>query len=132
MRNQKNPPASDNDIDTKNKVGNIPTSLIVGCLSKQEARDLLQSCLESGEVIPGRHFRDELAKENVCHVDAWRVLREGCIFDPPEEDLRTGEWKYRIEGHEPDGKWLVIVFCFKQIDRALLITVFSVKTRQRR
>lgn len=132
MKNQKKPPPDDKGVDTEEKVGNIPTSQIVECFSKQKARDLLQSCLESGEVIPSKHFRDELANENLCHVDAWTVLREGRIYNPPEENLRTGEWNYRIEGYEPDGKWLGIVFCFKQIDRVLLITVFSVKSRQRR
>ena len=132
MKNQKKPPLIEKDVDTKKKVGNIPTSLVIECFSKQQARNLLQDCLESGKVIPGKHFRDELAKEDVCQIDAWKVLREGCIYDPPEEDLKTGDWKYRIEGYEPDGKWLAIVFCFKRVDVALLITVFSVKSRQRR
>ena len=45
--------------------------------------------------------------------------------------LKTGEWKYRVEGHEPDGKWLAIVFCFKKVKRAFLITVFSVESRSK-
>jgi len=50
----------------------------------QEAQDLLRHCLESGRVIPGRHFRDELAKESVSMVDAWAVLKSGRIYNPPE------------------------------------------------
>jgi len=55
-------------------------------------------------VILGRHFRDELLKEDCVIEDAWTVLRKGEIFDAPEIDVRSREWKYRIEGHEPGGK----------------------------
>jgi len=45
--------------------------------------------------------------------------------------MKTAEWKYRVEGHEPGGKWVVVVFCFKTVERALLITVFSVESRRK-
>ena len=64
--------------------------------------------------------------------DAWVVLRYGRIFDPPEEDTRSGEWKYRVEGHEPGGKWIAVVFSFKSVTRANLITIFSVKAKGKR
>lgn len=92
----------------------------------------MHHCLEDGEVVPGRHSREELAKEGVDFEDAWVVLRKGRIFDEPEQDIKTGEWKYRIEGHEPGGKWLAIVLSFKTIERAFLITVFSVEHRRQR
>ncbi|HWZ55059.1 MAG TPA: DUF4258 domain-containing protein [Verrucomicrobiae bacterium] len=82
-----------------------------------------------GKVILGRHFRDELANEGLFFADALRVLKTGQIYDEPEPDPKTGDWKYRVEGREVDGKWLAIVFCFKAVDTAFLITVFSVKTR---
>ena len=96
-----------------------------------QAADLLRHCMEQGEVIPGAHFRDELAKERTGYEDAWHVLRTGVIYSAPEPDIRTGEWKYRIEGREPGGRWLAVVFCFKSLDRAFLITVFSAKGRER-
>jgi hypothetical protein len=95
------------------------------------ALDMLHDCLSNGAVRSGRHFRDELAKEGLSFPDAWHVLRTGCIYNPPEHDIRQGEWKYSIEGHTPDGIWLVVVFSFKEVDRAFLITVFSVETRRR-
>jgi len=104
---------------------------MVGPLKTQEAEDLLRHCLEDGQVIVGKHFREELAKEKVTFQDALGVLRRGCIYDPPEHDVRSGEWKYRVEGHELDGKWLAIVFSFKAVDTAFLITVFSVESRRR-
>ena len=97
--------------------------------STQEAVDVLRHCLEEGEIIPGSHFRAELAKENVTFEDAWSVLRKGRIYDPAETDIKTGELKFRIEGQGPGGKWLVIIFCFKKIDRVFLITIFSSQWR---
>jgi hypothetical protein len=60
----------------------------------------LRRCLEDGEVKHGRHFREELAKEKLSYEDAWNVLLRGRIFDPPEQDIKTGEWKYRVEGRD--------------------------------
>lgn len=101
-------------------------------VSSHEARRQLQDCLEHGKVIPGKHFRDELKNEDIPLEDAWTVLRYGNIYDPPERDSKTWEWKYRIEGSEPGGKWIVIVFCFKSSETALLITIFSVSARRRK
>jgi hypothetical protein len=98
----------------------------------QEAQDLLRFCLQGGgEIVPGRHFRDELTEEGLTFEDAWVVLRTGQVFDPPEPDIRTGELKFRVEGHEPGGKWLVVCFSFKTISRAFLITIFSVSAKAR-
>lgn len=104
----------------------------VPCLSRQDAVKLLRRCLEEGEVIPGAHFRQELANEGLSMADAWQVLRAGQIYDPPEQDIKSGEWKYRVEGHEPEGKWIAIVFSFKTVRRAFLITIFSIASRTRR
>lgn len=101
-------------------------------ISRQEAVDLLHHCLDDGEVRYGDHFRKALAAEKVEIPEAWTVLRCGNIYEEPEPDMKTGEWKYRVEGHEPDGKWLVVVLSFKSLDRAFLITVFSVESRRRR
>ena len=94
------------------------------------ALDMLRDCLTDGAVVPGRHFLEELKKEGLTLPAAWHVLRTGCIYNQPEHDVKTGHWKYSVEGNEPDGKWLVIVFCFRTIDRAFLITVFSVEAKQ--
>ena len=104
----------------------------VPCLSRQEAVDRLRRCLEEGAVIPGAHFRQELAHEGLTIADAWQVLRSGRIYDPPEQDIKTGEWKYRVEGPEPGGKWMAVVFSFKTVNRAFLITIFSIASRSRR
>ena len=79
-----------------------------------------------------RHFRDELADEEITFQDAHDVLRLGLIYDEPEQDSNTAEWKYRIEGYEPGGKWMAIIFSFKTIKMVTLITIFSIQSRRRR
>ncbi len=59
------------------------------------------------------------------------MLRSGAIYDEPEQDIRTGDWKYRVEGHEPGGKWMAIVLTFKTTERAFLVTIFSIESRSR-
>lgn len=106
---------------------------ILAALSLQEAEDLLHYCLgPEGEIIPSPHFRKALKDEGLEIPDAWFVLRTGHIFLPPESDIKTGEWKYRVEGHETGGKYIAIVFSFKAIDHAFLITVFSIESEGRR
>ena len=105
--------------------------MLVERMTAQEAKDLLAFCLERGTVIPSKHFRDELAKETIDMNDAWFILRSGAIYDGPEQDIKTGEWKYRIEARVPDGQWIAIVFKFRTEDTAFLITVFSVEKMRR-
>lgn len=54
------------------------------------------------------------------------------MYKPPELDIKTREWKYTIEGYETGGKWLAIVLSFKTVERAYLITVFSIKVKERK
>jgi hypothetical protein len=96
-------------------------------LSKQEAQDLLRHCIEDGEIIYSKHFRQELANEGVSIPDLETVLRKGIVFDEPEFDVKFREWHYAVEGKEPGSKWLKVVYCFKEEDSALLITVHEVK-----
>jgi uncharacterized DUF497 family protein len=78
-------------------------------------------------VIQGKHFREELANEGLDILDAYNVLQKGHIFQEPEPDIRSGEWKYRMEGTDLEGKLLAIVFCFKDETTGFLITVFSIR-----
>jgi hypothetical protein len=99
----------------------------VRCLTRAEAANLVRRCLSTGRVIPGKHFREELADEGLDILDAHNVLRTGIIFQEPEPDIRTGDWKYRIEGIDLEGKPLAVVFCFKDEATGFLITVFSIR-----
>jgi hypothetical protein len=102
--------------------------VLVSLQTAISAKELLIECLgEDGEVVPGRHFLEELAKEDLTFPDALYVLRHGCVTEPADQDIRTREWKYTIEGREPDGQWIRVIFSFKAINRAFLITIFSVR-----
>ena len=127
MRGERNPKRSTRV--TCRKV--VYYQVAVERLSRPEAVQLLRECLRIGKIIPGKHFRDELAAEGLIFPDALRVLKTGNIFQEPECDLKTGDWKYRVEGREVDGKWLAIVFCFRATDTAFLITVFSVEVKRK-
>ena len=105
---------------------------IVPCVTNPQALERLHQCLETGDIILSSHFKRELSNERIQFEDAWTVLRYGHIYDPPEEDTRSAEWKYRVEGHEPGGKWIAVVFSFKTVTRANLITIFSVKAKGKR
>jgi len=97
-------------------------------LSKAEATDSVRRCLSgAGRIIPSKHFRDELEIERLDILDAYHVLRTGQVFNEPELDPRHGDWNYRMEGTEPEGRRLAIVFCFKEQDTGLLITIFSIR-----
>lgn len=105
--------------------------MLIGVMQATEAEDLLHYCMDQGEVTWGPHFSTALRHEKLVMIDALEVLKRGRIYSPAEEDIKTGEWKYRVEGYEPDGKWLAILFSFKKMDRAFLITVFSVRARSK-
>ncbi len=54
------------------------------------------------------------------------VLRLGVIYAAAEPDIRTGEWKYRIEGKDLEDRNLALVLCFKTENSAFLITIFAI------
>jgi len=99
----------------------------VRCLARAEAADLVRYCLSAGRLIPGKHFREELANEGLDILDAHNVLKTGNIFQEPEPDIRSGDWKYKMEGTDLEGRPLAVVFCFKDESTGFLITVFSIR-----
>jgi hypothetical protein len=101
-------------------------------LTRVQAVELLRKCVSIGKIILGKHFRDELANEKLNFQDALRVLKTGQIYSEPEQDIKSGDWKYRCEGRELEGKALAIVFYFQAVDTAFLITVFSISSKGKR
>src|ERR1700733_716708 len=93
--------------------------------SNEDAGRLIRECLRTGGFVLTRHFRCELEKEGLSVVDALIVIRRGHVFDQPECDIKTGEWKCRISGTAPEGQYITIVFCFNSDDEAILSAIFS-------
>ena len=82
------------------------------CLSPDTARALLRKCL----YMPGRlefrsHIGIRMAERGFDAQDVERVLRAGCISDPPEHCPKYGNWKYKI-GSRIEGCFLEIVLVF--------------------
>jgi hypothetical protein len=71
---------------------------VLDCLSHQEAQDLVRHCLEQGKIRLGKHFREELAAENLSFEDAWGILRTGLIYDPAEQDLKDRRMEVSCRG----------------------------------
>lgn len=82
--------------------------------------------LNKGNVIYSRPFREELVNDNLTTEDVVFVCRSGAILDPPEEDLRSGARKYRIEGQTFERGSIAIVFAFRPGD-VMPIAVFKRK-----
>jgi hypothetical protein len=93
-------------------------------LSRHDALARVRHCLEKGIVEPHPHFLRALKDDGLDFGDAIYVLRTGNIYDEPEFDVRFQQWRYLIQGKEPDGGLLAIVFTFRAIDNALLITAY--------
>lgn len=93
-------------------------------LSKDRAKTQLNRCLIEGEVTYTKHFTEELANDDLTTGDILTVCRSGAVIMEPEKDIKTGQWKYRIEGLTADQRQVSVVFSFRA-DRAVLITVFE-------
>jgi hypothetical protein len=93
-------------------------------LSRDRAKAKLDGCIEDGAVMYSRHFRDELANDDLTTEDILAVCRSGAIIMAPEKDIKTGQWKYRIEGVTADRRNVALVFAFKN-ELAVFITVFE-------
>lgn len=98
-------------------------------LSKQEAQSLLRRCMEKGIVEPHPHFLRALKDDGLDLIDAMPILKGGIVYDEPEFDIRYRHWRYKVEGRESQGQWLVIVFTFRASDETLLITAYLKNAR---
>lgn len=77
-----------------------------------------------GTVIYTKHFRDELVNDDLTMKDVLAVCKSGAVIMEPEKDIKTGKWKYRIEGITADRRQVAVVFTFRS-DLAVFITVFD-------
>jgi Domain of unknown function (DUF4258) len=93
-------------------------------LTKDRAKAELNRCLHEGRVVYSKHFRDELLNDDLTMEDILAVCRSGAIIMASEKDIKTGQWKYRIEGITADRRQVAVVFTFRP-ELAVLITVFE-------
>jgi hypothetical protein len=95
-------------------------------LSKDRAKARLNWCLEEGLVIYTRHFREELVSDGFTMQDVLTICKAGAINMQPEKDIKTGQWKFRIDGITTERRTLAVVFTFRT-EAAVFITAFERK-----
>ncbi len=95
-------------------------------LARSAAKHRLNGCLDEGTAIYTKHFREELVNDGFSMEDILFVCRSGTILMEPEQDTKSGHWKYRIEGKTLDMRGAAIVFTLRP-QQAVLITVFERK-----
>ena len=83
-------------------------------LSGAELRKVIGRALQQGELIYGSTLLEKLAGHGVTMVDLlhvcehWELIRTVRWVD--------GEWRYRIEGPNSDGKWMAVVLSVNDPD----------------
>jgi hypothetical protein len=64
-----------------------------------EAKKLIRAIMESGEVVPSKHFTDEANKDELTIVDAENVLRAESSGNPSGKTALGGtKWRHSVSG----------------------------------
>lgn len=94
-------------------------------LLPDQAKSKLNLDLLTGQVVHTNHFSQRLAQKPYDILAVDYVIVNGCIIRPPEWDDDCMMWKYRLEGTDPDGRWIVVIFAIDESDNTYLVTTFS-------
>ena len=81
-------------------------------VSKAQAREAFRGArLEpAGIFIETKHFKERLTEGRFDVNDLKTLARTGAVLNPPEWDVKHGEWVWRIEGRAQDGRTAYVVF----------------------
>ena len=63
-----------------------------------------------GRCMESAHFADQMAQAGFDASDLTRLAHQGRIPRAPEWDTPHRAWKFRIEGHGVDRRWLGVIF----------------------
>lgn len=92
-------------------------------LTASDVRLLIRAILERGEELSwSKHIHEELDNDELSTVDAVNVLRCWKYMDPAEQDVRTGDWKYRLH-----TDLMGVVITFRSVSQLRLITAWRKK-----
>jgi hypothetical protein len=82
-----------------------------------------------GRVIVSHHFRQAMvdATDPFAMEDVLSVRAQGAIGRPPEQDVRTGEWAYRVVGPDCAGRALAVIFVPLGPNAIKLVTGFHTR-----
>jgi len=90
-------------------------------LDKNEAKAQLNRCLNEGAISYTNHFREEFLNDDLTTEDVLAVCRSGAIPMAPEQDIKSGYWKYRIEALRPINAAWPLFFSSDPGGRCLLL-----------
>ena len=102
-------------------------------LTATELRVVLDQVLTSeGALVYGARLFEKLARRGVSVLDLLHVCRHWDVLRSTR--VEYGEWRYRIEGPNLDGKWMAMVLSVRpDPPRAVAITAFRfARGRKRR
>ena len=90
--------------------------------SIEVARAIFKKSVRQGAFISTKHARKRMHERQVDNNDILGLARTGVVLNPPELDIKTNEWTYRIES---DSLGLKAVFTIPDPNRVRLITVIT-------
>lgn len=93
-------------------------------LSRNDALKAIRGHLNDGFMALTVHFRDMMKKRRYSMLDVTHAIKNGVIYTEPEKDVRTGEWKYKIEGQSVDGEPLTVVVSIAKGNVSNCITLY--------
>jgi len=82
--------------------------------------------------VESEHFGDQMAQAGFDANDLTRLAHQGRITRPPVWDAEHQAWKWRIEGHGVDGRWLGVIFTVLGPHEVKAVTVLRWGRRRRR
>jgi hypothetical protein len=91
---------------------------------RNAARKLIAAIRVTGTVVTWTHCQDELKNDNLDMADLDNVLRCGTIQEEPEQDGRSGEWRYRVKTVK-----MCVVVQFETEDELSVVTAWRIKGR---
>lgn len=93
-------------------------------LPSDDALDLIRKHFNDGNIIPTKHFKNQIKKRNISMQDVILVVKNGTIKRKAEKDLITSSWKYRVEGQSIDGEDTAIIISIEDEETSTLVTAF--------
>jgi hypothetical protein len=57
-----------------------------------------------------KHLKERMLERGFDAADILALAHNGRVLNPPEFDVKHGEWKWRIEGKAIDGRAVYVVF----------------------
>ena len=88
--------------------------------TRKEAQRIFQRAFKEGAVILTHHGRLRMRQRGIDTNDLLALARSGTVFNPPEPDIKTDQWKYLIERPRPRLK---AVFIIEEQRKVRILTV---------